>query len=127
MPTKTINGADLYYELLGEGVPLVLVHGSWIDATSWDLVVPAFADHYRVLTYDRRGHSRSHRRPAGSRGQDEDDLIALLETLDARTCPPRRQLVRRRDRAGRRRAATRPRAQRRGPRARAGRYCQRWQ
>ena len=82
MPTRTINGAELHYELLGEGVPLVLVHGSWIDATSWDLVVPAFADHHRVLTYDRRGHSRSHRRPAGSRGQDEDDLIALLETLD---------------------------------------------
>ena len=82
MPTKTINGAQLYYELTGDGAPLVLVHGSWIDATSWDLVVPAFADHHRVVTYDRRGHSRSRRTAAGSRRQDEDDLIALLETFD---------------------------------------------
>ena len=82
MPTKTINGAELYCEMSGDGDPLVLVHGGWIDATSWDLVVPAFAEHYRVLTYDRRGHSRSRRPPAGSRRDDEDDLIALLETLD---------------------------------------------
>ena len=56
---EDVNGAELHYEMSGEGIPLVLVHGGWIDATSWDLVVPAFADHYQVLTYDRRGHSRS--------------------------------------------------------------------
>ena len=82
MPTKAINGAELHFETVGEGDPLVLVHGSWIDATSWDRVVPAFADHYRVLTYDRRGHSRSRRPAAGSRRADEDDLIALLETFE---------------------------------------------
>lgn len=82
MAMKTCNGAELYYELSGEGAPLVLVHGGWIDATSWELVVPAFAEHYQVLTYDRRGHSRSQRPAAGSRRHDEDDLIALLEALD---------------------------------------------
>ena len=34
----------------------MLVHGGWIDATSWELVVPAFAEHFQVLEYDRRGH-----------------------------------------------------------------------
>ena len=82
MPMKTCNGAELYYELAGEGAPVVLVHGGWIDARSWELVVPAFAEHYEVLTYDRRGHSRSGRTTAGTRRHDEDDLIALLELLD---------------------------------------------
>src|SRR5687767_4774127 len=82
MPMKTCNGAGLYYELSGEGAPVVLVHGGWIDAMTWELVVPAFAQHYQVLTYDRRGHSRSQRPGAGSRRHDEDDLIALLEALD---------------------------------------------
>ena len=82
MPMKTCNGAELYYELSGEGAPLVLVHGGWIDAKSWELVVPAFAEHFQVLAYDRRGHSRSRRPGAGSRRHDEDDLIALLDALD---------------------------------------------
>jgi pimeloyl-ACP methyl ester carboxylesterase len=82
MPMKTCNGTELYYELSGDGAPLVLVHGGWIDAKSWELVVPAFAEHFQVLAYDRRGHSRSRRPGAGSRRHDEDDLIALLDALD---------------------------------------------
>ena len=29
MPTEKLNGVDLYYEIEGDGPPLVLVHGSW--------------------------------------------------------------------------------------------------
>ncbi|MFI1379425.1 alpha/beta fold hydrolase [Embleya sp. NPDC020886] len=83
MPHARVNGADLYYEVEGDGVPLVLVHGSWTDHNGWRPVVPALAESYRVVTYDRRGHGRS-TGPAGpgSRVQDEDDLAALLEWLD---------------------------------------------
>jgi pimeloyl-ACP methyl ester carboxylesterase len=78
-----VNGVRLYYELNGSGEPLVLVHGSWGDARSWRLVVPGLAESFRVVVYDRRGHSRSERPDTpGSVDEDGDDLAALLEALD---------------------------------------------
>jgi pimeloyl-ACP methyl ester carboxylesterase len=83
MPEAVVNGVRLYYELHGSGEPLALVHGAWVDATAWRFVVPGLAESFRVLSYDRRGHSRSER-PAtqGSLDEDGDDLAALLEALD---------------------------------------------
>ena len=83
MPAIDVNGVLLYYEIHGQGEPLALVHGSWADARTWELVAPALAESFQVLIYDRRGHSRSER-PAtpGSVSEDADDLAALLEELD---------------------------------------------
>jgi pimeloyl-ACP methyl ester carboxylesterase len=84
MATVNVNGIRLRYELTGSGgPPLVLVHGSWGDHHIWDGIVPALAPSFRVLTYDRRGHSDSHR-PAGQGSVLEDvaDLAALIEQLD---------------------------------------------
>jgi len=82
MAEATVNGVRLYYELHGSGEPLALVHGSWLDATSWSFVVPGLAESFRVLVYDRRGHSRSERPDApGNVDDDGDDLVALLESL----------------------------------------------
>jgi pimeloyl-ACP methyl ester carboxylesterase len=83
MPTATANGVRLFYELTGEaGPPLALVHGSWGDHSSWDFVVPALAQRFRVLVYDRRGHGLSER-PAdqGSAEEDAADLAALIDGL----------------------------------------------
>jgi pimeloyl-ACP methyl ester carboxylesterase len=83
MATAKVNGVRLFYELTGTGaVPLVLVHGSWDSHHDWDLVVPRLADAFRVLTYDRRGHSQSER-PTGQGSVREDvaDLAALIEYL----------------------------------------------
>jgi pimeloyl-ACP methyl ester carboxylesterase len=83
MPRQNINGVDLYYELVGHGDTVVTVHGNWVDHTSWQLVVPGLADQFQVLTYDRRGHSRSERPVGpGARRIDEDDLAALIEARD---------------------------------------------
>lgn len=83
MPVARVNGVGLYYELTGAGAPLVTVHGSWGDHHSWDAVAPKLAQAFRVLTYDRRGHSASER-PAGQGSVHEDaaDLAALIEHLD---------------------------------------------
>jgi pimeloyl-ACP methyl ester carboxylesterase len=83
MSEVEVNGVKLHHELRGDGEPLALVHGSWVDASDWQLVVDAFARSYRVLIYDRRGHSRSEP-PSGQGSVDEDrnDLEALLEALD---------------------------------------------
>ncbi len=83
MPRRQINGCELYFEIHGDGEPVVLVHGSWGDHTTWALVVDELARTHQVVMYDRRGHSRSERGPgAVPRRVDEDDLAALIEALE---------------------------------------------
>jgi pimeloyl-ACP methyl ester carboxylesterase len=83
MPTDKINDVTIYWELSGqEGEPLVLVHGSWGDHHNWDNVVSELSKTFRVLTYDRRGHSASERKKVqGYMSEDVSDLIDLVEHL----------------------------------------------
>src|SRR5271169_5122574 len=83
MPTIEANGVHLYYELSGgHGEPVVLIHGSWTDHLNWNPVVVPLSDHYRVLTYDRRGHGMSGKTGAqGSGEEDAMDAAALLLSL----------------------------------------------
>ena len=58
----TENGApiELYYEDLGEGAPVVLIHGWPLSGRTWEAQVPALIDAgHRVITYDRRGFGGS--------------------------------------------------------------------
>ncbi len=83
MPHSKIKGVNIYWEQIGDkGEPLVLVHGSWGDHHNWDQVTGELSKTFRVLTYDRRGHSSSER-PEGQGyvSEDVDDLIGLLEHL----------------------------------------------
>jgi pimeloyl-ACP methyl ester carboxylesterase len=83
LTTASVNGVELYCELAGTGEPLVLVHGSWGDHHNWDPVIAGLAESFRVLAYDRRGHSASERPDGqGSVFEDADDLVALIETMD---------------------------------------------
>ncbi|MGW4896446.1 alpha/beta fold hydrolase [Kitasatospora sp. NPDC004240] len=76
------NGVSLYYESRGAGPGVVLVHGSWDDGDSWARVVPGLAERATVVTYDRRGHSRSEDPlTQGSVHEDAADLAALIEGL----------------------------------------------
>ena len=71
---------DLHHDVQGSGPPLVMVHGSWTDHNSWAAVVPRLAERFRVITYDRRGHSGSASLPlARTRVDHEDDLADLIE------------------------------------------------
>lgn len=80
-----VNGVRIAYESTGDGpVPLVLVHGSWGSHHNWDPVVPGLVPDFRVVTYDRRGHSGSERLVGqGSFDEDVADLAALIERLKA--------------------------------------------
>jgi pimeloyl-ACP methyl ester carboxylesterase len=83
MPTASVNGVRLFFEDTGSGdVPLVMVHGSWGSHDGWEFVAPELAQSFRVVTYDRRGHSQSER-PAGQGSVREDvaDLAGLIEHL----------------------------------------------
>lgn len=84
MPMISVNGTQLYYEINGASdIPIVLVHGSWGDHHNWTTVVPALARSFRVLTFDRRGHSQSAREDApGTLHDDVMDVAALVEALE---------------------------------------------
>ena len=82
MPTVELNGVDLYYEMGGAGKRLVLTHGSWTDHTGWAPELRALTERFEVVTWDRRGHSRSQDGDhPGSRDEDAADLAALIEHL----------------------------------------------
>ncbi|MFI6448949.1 alpha/beta fold hydrolase [Kitasatospora sp. NPDC050543] len=82
MAEVSVNGVSLYYELRGTGPSVVLVHGSWSDADNWARVVPGLAEQCTVVTYDRRGHSRSEDPlTQGSVHEDAADLAGLIEEL----------------------------------------------
>jgi pimeloyl-ACP methyl ester carboxylesterase len=54
-----VPGASLYYELRGSGPLLLLIAGGAGDAASYDRIAAFLVAHYTVVTYDRRGYSRS--------------------------------------------------------------------
>jgi pimeloyl-ACP methyl ester carboxylesterase len=83
MPREPINGTTIFYEGTGTGAPLLLVHGSWVDHTSWNAVMPALSETFRVVNVDLRGHGKSALDPpdAGTVHDDVSDLAALVDHL----------------------------------------------
>lgn len=57
--TIQVPGSSLYYEVNGKGPFLLLIHGGGGDADKFHQISSQLTDHYTVITYDRRGHSRS--------------------------------------------------------------------
>jgi pimeloyl-ACP methyl ester carboxylesterase len=79
-----VGTTSLYHEVRGSGPALLLITGGSGDAGEWDRVEPALAESFTVVTYDRRGASRSPR-PDGwsttSVDEQADDAAALLRAL----------------------------------------------
>jgi len=79
----TTAGAELYVEQRGDGPPLLMIAGGGGDAGFFSLVGDLLADSYRVITYDRRGNSRSSRRGGPMEvAQEADDALAVLQACD---------------------------------------------
>ena len=73
------NGTKLYYEMMGEGHPLVLIHGGYMDRRMWDDQFSMFAQQHRVIRYDVRGFGKSELPPVPY--TDRQDLYNLLAFL----------------------------------------------
>lgn len=59
MPTAQVNGVKLYYEITGDGFPLVFSHEFAGDYRSWEPQVRFFSRRYKVITYNHRGYPPS--------------------------------------------------------------------
>jgi len=56
-----VNGTRIYYEMIGEGDALVLIHSGYTDLRLWDDQFELFGKHFKVIRYDIRGFGRSNK------------------------------------------------------------------
>ena len=82
MATARANGIDLYYEVHGEGEPLLWIGGLGANVREIPYLVDAYSKHYRFIAYDGRGCGRS------TKPEEDytiaglaDDAAALLDTI----------------------------------------------
>lgn len=82
---KTRGGTSLYVKTLGQGRPVVLIHGWPLSADSWDPQMIALAEAgYQAIAYDRRGFGRSDQPPTGyDYDTFADDLADVMEATGA--------------------------------------------
>jgi pimeloyl-ACP methyl ester carboxylesterase len=80
---SSVNGLNMYYEIHGQGKPLVLIHGggSSIDIT-FGRIIPLLAQNRQVIGIDMQAHGRTNDRDAElSFAQDADDAVAVMSNL----------------------------------------------
>ena len=53
------TGINMYYEVEGQGEPLLLIMGTAADHNTWSAQVSAYRGQYMVITYDARGTGQS--------------------------------------------------------------------
>src|SRR5690606_41010532 len=79
-----INGLEMYYEVHGEGMPLVLIHGSFMDIPmNWSEFIPLLAGDRKLILAEMQGHGRTKdiSREFGY-AQMADDVAELLSYLE---------------------------------------------
>jgi pimeloyl-ACP methyl ester carboxylesterase len=76
------NGLSIYYEIHGDGSPLLLLHGGIVNLSMWTSHIPTFAQQFRVIALDSRGHGRT-KNPADTLSYRllADDVAAFIQAL----------------------------------------------
>ncbi len=59
MPYFKANDINLYYELQGQGTPILFIHGLGSSTRDWEYQTPFFKEKYQLLLVDLRGHGKS--------------------------------------------------------------------
>ena len=82
MPTVRVNDIDMYYEIHGEGEPLVLIAGLNSDHTLYRQIIPRLAQSYKVAAFDNRGVGQTDKPDIPySIEKMADDTAGLLNAL----------------------------------------------
>ncbi len=74
-----VDGGSLYYETLGKGAPVILIHGGFGDRRMWDAQFEPLSQAFRVVRYDHRGFGKSS--PPDKPYSPVADLVALMDHL----------------------------------------------
>lgn len=77
-----VNGIALFYGTVGQGSPVIFLHGGLANSDYWGNQIPVIARTHQVIVVDSRGHGRSSRdsRPFGY-DLMTDDVVALMDQL----------------------------------------------
>ncbi|MFN4764168.1 alpha/beta fold hydrolase [Gillisia sp. Q332] len=80
--TVKVNGINMYYEVYGEGEPLLLLHG-WTQSTEfWTEYIPAYVQHFEVYAIDLRGHGKTSQITSDfTIKESAKDILELLDHL----------------------------------------------
>jgi len=81
MPLFDAGDCAVHYDILGEGPPLILLHGYALNSLMWEFQVPVFSKHFKVITVDLRGFGRSSCGKEWSGSAMAGDIIGLIEEL----------------------------------------------
>ncbi len=82
MPTAKVGDINMYYEIHGEGEPLVLIMGLGGDTTRWFRILPVLAKEYRVIAFDNRGAGRTDKPDITyTMEMMSDDIAGLLDVI----------------------------------------------
>ena len=76
-----VEGGSLAWQVVGDGPPVVLVHGFALDRRMWDDIAPGLAHDHTVITYDCRGFGESAEFDHATAYTHSEDLLALLAHL----------------------------------------------
>jgi pimeloyl-ACP methyl ester carboxylesterase len=83
MAKLRVGDIDLYYEIIGQGEPIVFIHGLGSSSRDWEMQIDMFSKNYQVVVYDVRGHGKSDKPPGPySMTLFANDAIELIEALD---------------------------------------------
>jgi 3-oxoadipate enol-lactonase len=75
-----VDGGSLYYETLGKGAPVILIHGGFGDRRMWDAQMEPLSQAFRVIRYDHRGFGKSS--APDKPYSPVADLVALMQHLE---------------------------------------------
>lgn len=78
-----VSDTRIYYEIYGEGAPVLLLHGNGENLHTFDALIPTLAERYRVIALDTRGHGKSGRGTKPFRFETfADDVFEAMKILE---------------------------------------------
>ena len=77
-----VNGMEMYYEVSGEGTPLVVLHGAYMNIPAMGAIIPKLAEHHKVYALEFQGHGRTTDidRPITYQNL-ADDVVAFMDAV----------------------------------------------
>lgn len=76
-----VNNVNLYYEIYGEGIPIILVHGNSETHQIFDILINKLKDNYKVYAVDSRCHGKSEDTEEISYDLMAEDMIEFIKKL----------------------------------------------
>lgn len=83
MPMAYVNGISLHYTSHGSGIPVIFIHPPLMSGANFEYQVKELSQYFRVISFDIRGHGRSHlSREKVTYSLIAEDIVSLMDYLE---------------------------------------------